>query len=361
MPSMDIQHIAARRLAAQHLIGDTLQGAESVVRHFMCIQSQDYPAAKWAIAQRAPNVTGAQIDKLYDEGKILRLHMLRPTWHFVHAQDIRWILKLTSPRAHQISSYYYRKLGMSEVIIAKSQAVFKKVLAGHNYLTRQELKKELDSAGVDTSDLRLTYLVMHAEHEAILCSGPRRGKQHTLALLDERVPEYGRTLEGDEALATFVYQYFAAHGPAQIADLTWWASLTAAQIKQGIALNGDKLQSTEHGGKIYYFVPGDVPAVAHNTIHLLPNYDELSVAFKDHTASMDPTRIANADPSKREFIFYYHFVTANGLAVAGWKVEGDTITLRTLAPLTKAEMAGITEQAAVYSKFVGKSLQVAAG
>jgi hypothetical protein len=358
---MDIQTIAARRLAAQRLIGDTLPGAEAVVRHFMCVQSQDYPAAKWAIAQRAPGVTNDDIDALYDQGKILRLHMLRPTWHFVHAQDIRWILKLTSPRAHQVSSYYYRKLGMTHEIIAKSEAVFKKALRGNTFLTRQELKKVLETAGVDASDLRLTYLVMHAEHEAILCSGPRRGKQHTLALLDERVPEYGRKLDGDEALATFVYQYFAAHGPAQIADLTWWASLTAAQIKEGITLNGSKLQSTVCGGKTYYFVSGDEPKITGTTVHLLPNYDELSVAFKDHTASMDPTRIANADPSKREFIFYYHFVTANGLAVAGWKVEGSTITLRTLAPLTKTKLAGIAKQAAAYSKFIGKPLQVIAG
>lgn len=356
---MDLPHIAARRLAAQHLIGDPLPNAEAVVRHFMCVQAQDYPAAKWAIAQRAPGVTSAEIDALFDEGKILRLHLLRPTWHFVHAQDVRWILKLTSPRAHQVSSYYYRKLGMTEEIIAKSQAVCKKVLAGHNYLTRQELKKELEAGGVDASDLRLAYLIMHAEHEAILCSGPRRGKQHTLALLDERVPEYGRRLDGDEALAAFVYQYFAAHGPAQIADLTWWASLTVAQIKQGIALNGRRLHSADYGGKTYYFVPGDEPKLNRNIVHLLPNYDELSVAFKDHTASMDPTRIANADPSKRKFIFYYHFVTVNGLAVAGWKVEGDTITLRTLAPLTKAEIAGIAKQAALYGTFVGKSLQVA--
>lgn len=357
---MDVPHIAARRLAAQHLIGDPLPSAEAVVRHFMCVQSQDYPAAKWAIAQRAPSATSADIDTLYDDGTILRLHILRPTWHFVHAQDIRWILQLTSPRAHQVSSYYYRKLGMTDAIIAKSQAVFKKALAGNTYLTRQELKKELDAAGVDTSDLRLAYLVLHAEHEAILCSGPRRGKQHTLALLDERVPEYGRRLQGDEALATFVYQYFAAHGPAQIQDLTWWASLTAAQIKQGIALNGNKLMSAAVDGKTYYYAPAVAPVLKKPVVHLLPNYDELSVAFKDHTASMDPTRVANATPSEREFIFYYHFVAVNGRAVAGWKLNKNILTLRLLQPLSARELAGVKAAAKRYGAFIGADITLAA-
>ena len=30
--------------------------------------------------------------------------------------------------------------------------------------------------------------MMHAELEAVICSGPRRGKQFTYALLDERAP-----------------------------------------------------------------------------------------------------------------------------------------------------------------------------
>ena len=42
--------------------------------------------------------------------------------------------------------------------------------------------------------------MLRAELDAVICSGPRRGKQFTYALLDERVPPVA-ALARDEALA----------------------------------------------------------------------------------------------------------------------------------------------------------------
>lgn len=359
---MNLPEIAVHRLANQHLIGEPLPDAEAVVRYFMCVQSQDYPAAKWAIAQRVQGVTSADIDALYDEGKILRLHMLRPTWHFVHARDIRWILKLTSPRVQQMNAYYYRKLELTSEDFAKSEAVCKKVLAGHNYLTRQELKKEFEAAGIKAEGLRLAYLIMHAELEAVLCSGARRGKQHTIALLDERVPEYGEKLEGDEALAAFVRRYFDAHGPAQIQDLGWWASFTVAQIKQGIAASGKALESVQaEDGKTYYFAPQAVPKIKSPLVRLLPNYDELTVAYKDHAASSDTARINSAKPSEREFVLYYHVITVDGRAIGGWTIDKkNEVHLRLIGELSKPEMAGVTAEVARMADFLQAPASLAA-
>ena len=46
----------------------------------------------------------------------------------------------------------------------------------------------LARGGVDVAGQRLPYLLMHAELDALICSGPRRGAQHTYMLLDERAP-----------------------------------------------------------------------------------------------------------------------------------------------------------------------------
>jgi len=64
------------------------------------MQSQDYAGAKWALAQRTTVATTSDVDRLFNEGKILRTHVLRPTWHFVVPADIRWLLQLTTPRVH---------------------------------------------------------------------------------------------------------------------------------------------------------------------------------------------------------------------------------------------------------------------
>jgi hypothetical protein len=52
-------------------------------------------------------------------------------------------------------------------------------------MTRAELGNALTAGGVDATGLRLGLLGMHAELEAVICNGPRRGKQATYILVDE--------------------------------------------------------------------------------------------------------------------------------------------------------------------------------
>ena len=62
------------------------------------MQAQDYPAAKWAIGSRAPGCQDGDVEQAFNDGLILRTHVLRPTWHFVTPEDIRWLLTLSAPR-----------------------------------------------------------------------------------------------------------------------------------------------------------------------------------------------------------------------------------------------------------------------
>ncbi|HSQ32068.1 MAG TPA: crosslink repair DNA glycosylase YcaQ family protein [Gemmatimonadaceae bacterium] len=86
-----------RRLAGQHLTAAGLPGVVDVVRSLGAVQAQDYAGAKWAIAQRARDATDAVVERLFNDGRILRTHVLRPTWHFVLPEDIRW-MRRTSMR-----------------------------------------------------------------------------------------------------------------------------------------------------------------------------------------------------------------------------------------------------------------------
>src|SRR5690349_9379361 len=85
------------RLANQRLTRPAADVAE-LVSHLGAVQSQDYPAAAWALGQRLQNIDATSIDAAFDQGKILRTHVLRPTWHFVAPADIRWMLALSAPR-----------------------------------------------------------------------------------------------------------------------------------------------------------------------------------------------------------------------------------------------------------------------
>jgi hypothetical protein len=178
-----------------------------VVSYLGAVQAQDYAGAKWALGQRIQNATDAAIDQSFNAGEILRTHLMRPTWHFVTPADIRWMLMLTAPRVHAANAFMYRNLELDEVALKKSNATLEKGLQGGKQLTRSELASVFREAGIIADGLRMGYFLMYAELVGLLCSGPRRGKQFTYALLEERAPKV-KPLGHDEALAELVSRYF---------------------------------------------------------------------------------------------------------------------------------------------------------
>ena len=145
------------------------------------------PAREWALGLRLRSATDDDIDRAFADGSILRTHVLRPTWHFVAPVDLRWLLTLTAPRVHSVDAFMYRKLELDRAIFKRSHAALATALQGGSQLTRTELRGVLRNGGVAVDDgLRLAYIMMSAELDGLICSGARRGKQFTDALVDER-------------------------------------------------------------------------------------------------------------------------------------------------------------------------------
>ena len=93
--------IAHARLRNSRLVGPPLAAPEEVVGWFAAVQSQDVPGALWGIAQRMePGPTIDALGAAMDDGRILRTHALRPTWHFLVPSELRWIQALTAHRVH---------------------------------------------------------------------------------------------------------------------------------------------------------------------------------------------------------------------------------------------------------------------
>jgi hypothetical protein len=209
-PPMDV---AIQRLRHQRLVGRPFARPEDAVRWLGAVQSQDYAGAKWAVAQRTRACTDDDVERAFADARILRTHVLRPTWHFVLPDDIRWMLALTAPRVRATMAYYERKLALDAAVFRRSQAVLEKALVGGNALTRDELGRALGAAGIAASGERLGLIMMRAELDALIASGPRRGKQFTYALLDERAPR-GPDAGARRGAGRARGRYFASHGPA---------------------------------------------------------------------------------------------------------------------------------------------------
>lgn len=286
MNGKDIAHLRMRNL---RLWGTPFDTPEEVVRWLGAVQSQEYGPAKWSIAERATRLTDAALDDAYNEGTILRTHVLRPTWHFVLPADIRWMLELTGPRVRRQMSYYDRMLELDAAVSRKARRLIVKALGQDGRLTRKELSAVLEKGGIAASGQRLNHIVINLELDAAICSGGLRGKQHTYALLDERAPN-AKPLSGDEALHELTVRYFTSHGPATMKDFRWWASLTLTDIKRGLSMAGSALAQETVGDRTYWFAPN---AIARGPrpprAHLLQPYDEIVVGYTESRYAFDPS------------------------------------------------------------------------
>jgi hypothetical protein len=272
-------NLLGTRLFNQRLLRSEFRTPADVVRWLGAVQAQDYSAAKWAVGLRAPGASDASVERAFEEGAILRTHVLRPTWHFVAPSDIRWMLSLTGPRVQAANAYYYRTLELDPKTRRRSRAALERALRGGRYLTRAELAVVLKRARIATDGLRLAHLMADAELEAVVVSGPRRGKQFTYALLEERAPR-APELTRDEALAELARRYFTSHGPATLRDYAWWSGLTVREAKKGIELAA--LEEEELEGRTHWFAGGQASSTPRRaSAHLLPNYDEYVIAYKD--------------------------------------------------------------------------------
>ena len=353
--------IALRRLAQQRLAARPLATAAEVVAWLGAVQAQDYPGAKWALGQRMRAATDDAIERAFSDGAILRTHVMRPTWHFVTPADIRWMLALTAPRVNAAMAYYFRQFELDDALFARTNAVIAAALQGGQHLTRAELGTALARAGINATGTRLAHIVSRAELDAVVCSGPRRGKQFTYALLDERVPP-ARPLSRDEALAELTRRYFMSHGPATVRDFTWWSGLTVASAKAGLDMAGSALSQETLGGQPHWFAPSELSAAApSHAPYLLPTYDEFLVGY----AAFDATRRGGEQRGQgaRAPLTFDAPLVIGGQVAGNWRrsfQRGTVVFERApFAPLTAAEDAAVTTAAERYGQFLGMPVALA--
>lgn len=282
---MNSKNLIAHRLTNQKLAPHESMAVSELVSWMAAIQAQEYASAKWALGLRLPGLKDSDIENAFNGGEIIRTHVLRPTWHFVSPKDIRWMLELTAPRIKAISSYMFRKSELNEKIFKRSNARIMQVLRGGNHLTRSNLQEELAKVKIFSDGQRLSYLMMVAELDGIICSGRRRGNQFTYALLEDRVPRV-KSLHREEALAELTKRYFNSHGPATLKDFSTWSGLSMIDAKNGMSMVTSKFKREKIEGEEYYFSHDSAEKSLHvdKRMLLLPTYDELIMGYKNRNA-----------------------------------------------------------------------------
>jgi hypothetical protein len=358
MATLDVPNL---RLQTQMVSDHRMKKPEDVVEFLVCVQAQDYFGALWALGLRIGNVTEPEMERAFIDGSILRTHILRPTWHFVSPKDIRWIQALTGPRVKQNNSSMGRKLGLDNKLLSKCQKIIAKALSGGNMLTRNELRTVLAKAGIEAADsLRMAYILMEAELDCLIVSGPRRGKQFTYMLLDERAPAT-KPKKREDALEEFSRRYFATHGPATVHDMSWYSGLTIAECKEGLEMVKDEFEHTEIGGKTFWFAETKPKKPKPNTCYLLPNYDEYGIGYRDRS------EIFETEYEKkivaRDSTTFMHLIIIDSKLVGTWrrKLRKNEVIIESkrFRAFNATEETAFKKAADDYGRFLGLKVKLA--
>ena len=347
--------IARDRLRSQRIEGPPLNRAVDVVRWLVASQAQDYAGAKWALGLRMRGATDAAVEKEFTNGAILRTHVMRPTWHFVAREDIRWLLALTAPRVHTAMASRYRHLELDARTLRKTNAALRRALEGGEHLTRDELRQVLGRARIGALDgQRTAHILAHAELEALICSGPRRGKQFTYALLDERAPS-ARTLSREDGLVELSSRYFASRGPATVQDFAKWSSLTVADARSGLEAIRSKLRREVMDGRTYWSARSARPVRSGpSRAHLLSIYDEYISSYRDRSIICEPAHAKRLGAMGSALAY---IVVLDGRIAGTWRrtFEKQTVHVRVspFRSLTRVERGAVAAAAERFTRFMG--------
>jgi hypothetical protein len=253
----------------------------------------------------------------------------------------------------------YRQFEIDAALMTRVRRVFEKVLGGGGFATRVGLAKALAAKGIEASGVRLGIIVMWAELQAWICSGPRQGKQFTYALFDERV-RGALVLSPEEAQTALAARYVASHGPVTVNDFVWWSGLTVGEARRAFESVSPALRQESIGGHTYWSTTDGPPKGRRPVpaVHLLPIYDEYFIAYRDRkpTAALLPPS-APADPLDS----YTNLLCVEGRFGGFWRrTVGSRAVAVQLLPyrtLNRAHLSAAKEAAGRYAAFLGLPLE----
>jgi len=345
---------AGIRLRSQRLTSAPLRTPADAVAWLGAMQSQEYAVAKWSIGLRSRNAVDADVELAYADGEILRTHVLRPTWHFVAREDIRWMLDLTAPRIHAQLAGRRRQLELDAGLVTKATRVVTRALENGTHRTRAQLQQILEAERIELKNERLGHVMMLLELDGLVCSGRPAGRQHTHALLHEHAPN-AQTRDRDDALAELARRYLQGHGPASEKDLARWATLTLSDVRRALDILGKDVECLSANGKSWYRIR-PTPRSSPNAPRamLLQIYDEYVGGYGETRHVVDPFDVMHQNPAFR--VSFMHVVVLDGHVIGHWrpaaKKAGGSVELQLARRLDRRDRDEVEAAVARYRAFV---------
>lgn len=306
------------RLLAQQLICQQFDSPAEVVAHMGAIQAQDYRMVRWAVSMRTQHPSAADFRKAFDDGDIIRLHLLRGTWQLVSAADYWWLLDLCAARAEATIRGWMRAnhITIDGQELHTIRDILVSVCEAKGSATKNDFADALSLRGITMDTHRLTYHIRLAELNGTLCSGLLSPMYATYALAEHKVAHTSLP-ERDEMLCRLARKYFQSHSPATFDDWQWWSGLSVTECRRGIEALGTELHKERwHGYDFYLHASCRTCGFRKGTCLLLPPFDEYLIGYKSRALVLAPEHTHKAHTNNGIF---FPIVAHNGIVCGNWQ------------------------------------------
>lgn len=343
--------IRARRVRSQLLSGGAASPLD-VVRRLGAVQSQNRPASLAAIGVRSPGSTVADVERLFEDGSLVRSWTMRGTLHIVAAEDLGWMLGLTAARMRAAIARESRLRGITESDYENAAPLIAQHVNAHGPATRAEVLDTLEHAGVDVGSERGYRYLRDAALRGLVVWGPMRGRQ---PLLVPAPP--GPSLERDEALARFIVAYLAGHGPATLRDFAWWSGLSLTDARRALEVAGQHVESLGPDDEPMLVVGGEAstPAPADRRVRVVPAWDEYVLGYGDRAHALPAAFAGRVSPSGNGV--FLPTILSRGAVVGTWTSSvsrsGLAAAVEPFERLTATQLRGFRSSVARYARFLG--------
>jgi hypothetical protein len=319
------------------------------------------------LGSRLDGATEADVALAYETGSLVRGWPMRGTVHVTAAEDLRWMVRLAGVRTLRGVERRWAHLGIDEALLERARTLLTAGLAGGRARTRVDLARLLADAGIEATGGVMYHIVWYLTTTGTLCMGPiDEGGDHAMVLQDEHLPpepEFHRPAR----LAELARRYLAAHGPAQVDDLVWWAGITKGDAKAAFAaIREDTVEFAATGGRTLWMLADawnrfdpDCSESAASMLALAP-FDEHLLGYKDRSDVLDADLATAVDPARNGV--FRATIVEGGRVIGTWARKQLTnhtrVTVTPFGRMTRGRRRSVEEALGRWSAFVGGELEV---
>ena len=307
----------AIRLLNQQLVAPQFSDPAEVVSHLGAMQAQEYRLMCWAVAMRTKKPSAKAFKKAFDDGRIIRLHLMRGTWQLVAAEDYWSLLELCAAKAISVTKGWMssNKISLPDDELMRIREILAQTASDKGSIIKEDFIQALAEKDIHMDDHRLSYHIRMAELSGMLCSGNLLPLKASYALTTNKVKPKEKT-DRDEVLMRFTRKYFQSRQPATLEDFIWWSGLNISDCRKGIELLGDTIHIERWKGRDFYLTDDcRTRGFRKDKFLLIPPYDEYLIGYKSRDIVLPPEHRHHAHNNSGIF---QPIIAHDGIVCGNW-------------------------------------------